>query len=425
MIRVVCGCGRVFKAEDRHSGKRTRCPVCGTGLTIGQTPTSSASEGDLDEMPSWWFPSDSQGLGDPGAAIPGSADPDSVRTAILPRQEPTLAVDPNSRVDEPGPRTSVAAGKGRPLGILMGTAVIAALLAAGGLWWIRTAFPGRGEPPEPGGTAGISRGVAGTSGAGQSSGGQRPRGDLTTVPAGRTGSNRPGSRLRLLVPAYFYPAGEGRKQWRRLIDAAAQVDLVAVVNPQSGPGVERNPDYASVIAEAAGRGVRLAGYVNLAFGDRAMAKIKGDIDAWVQFYPRINGFFLDQQPRDAAHAAFVAQVAAYARDKLRDALVIGDPGQPCDDSYLSRRADDVVCVFTRPDGFAAFELPANLKAFDAFQLAALPYQVADVETMRTLLKEAIIKRIGYIYVTDGKLPNPWAGLPSYWDDEVAFVARIQ
>ena len=60
MIRVVCGCGRVFKAEARHSGKRTRCPVCGTSLIIGQTPASSSSEGDLDEVPSWWYPSDPQ-----------------------------------------------------------------------------------------------------------------------------------------------------------------------------------------------------------------------------------------------------------------------------------------------------------------------------------------------------------------------------
>ena len=29
-------------------------------------------------------------------------------------------------------------------------------------------------------------------------------------------------RLRLLVPAYIYPTGEGRKQWGRLMDAAAR-----------------------------------------------------------------------------------------------------------------------------------------------------------------------------------------------------------
>ena len=45
--------------------------------------------------------------------------------------------------------------------------------------------------------------------------------------------------------------------------------------------------------------------------------------------------------------------------------------------------------------------------------------------MRSMLKEAIIKRIGYFYVTDGKPPNPWGRLPSYWEDEVDALARLQ
>ena len=39
-----------------------------------------------------------------------------------------------------------------------------------------------------------------------------------------------------------------------------------------------------------------------------------------------------------------------------------------------------------------------------------------------MLKEAIIKRIGYIYVTDGKLPKPWGRLPAYWEAEVDAVS---
>jgi hypothetical protein len=53
------------------------------------------------------------------------------------------------------------------------------------------------------------------------------------------------------------------------------------------------------------------------------------------------------------------------------------------------------------------------------------YQVADAQTMRSMLKEAIIKRIGFIYVTDGKRPNPWSRLPADWEDEVNTVTRLQ
>ena len=149
------------------------------------------------------------------------------------------------------------------------------------------------------------------------------------------------------------------------------------------------------------------------------------MDAWIRFYPQIAGFFLDQQPNDARHSVYVADISSYARNKLRDALVITNPGTPCDDSYLTRRASDLVCVFANFEGFASFELPANLKAYPPSRFAALAHQVADAESMRDMLKEAIIKRIGCVYVTDGKAPNPWSRLPTYWEAEVDTVARLQ
>lgn len=428
MIRVVCGCGRVFKSEDRHSGKRTRCPVCGTGLTIGQTPASSTSEGgDLDEVPSWWFPADSGDSGDPSAAIPDSADPDAIRTEILPALEQTLAID---RRDEGGvlgtttARPASTAPRGRRVAALAGGVAISALLATAALWSMRSPLAG-GNGVAGANSPTVVLDNARGSAAPDRTGETRAPGDRQAAGGAAAEPVPPPRRLRLLVPAYIYPAGDDRKQWRRLIDAAAKVDLVVVVNPRSGPGLERNPNYAAVIAEAAERKVQLIGYVDLEFGDRQVTKIKDDIDAWLRFYPLVNGFFLDRQPCDAAHAAFVSEVSSYAREKRPSALLVGDPGQLCDDSFLSRAGVDVACIFARPEGFAAFELPANLRTFQPSQFAALVYQVSDAQTMHAVLKEAIIKRIGYIYVTDGKSPNPWAALPSYWEDEVEFVAKVQ
>src|SRR6516164_660847 len=56
MISVSCTCGRRFKAEDQHAGKRTKCPVCGNLLVIGQAPAGSSGVNDNGEVPSWWFP---------------------------------------------------------------------------------------------------------------------------------------------------------------------------------------------------------------------------------------------------------------------------------------------------------------------------------------------------------------------------------
>jgi hypothetical protein len=189
--------------------------------------------------------------------------------------------------------------------------------------------------------------------------------------------------------------------------------------------VERKGDYAAVIAEATDRGVKLVGYINTRYAERPASEVKREVDAWVRWYPRIAGFFLDQQPDDPRHSGYIADITGYARSKLRGATVITNPGIPCDESYLTRGASDLACVFANFEGFDAFELPANLRIYDSSRYAALVYQVADVAAMRSMLREAIIKRIGYIYVTDGKNPNPWSGLPAYFEAEVDALTRLQ
>jgi hypothetical protein len=429
MIRVVCGCGRVFKAEFRHAGKRTRCPACGMCLIIGQTPSSGSGEGDVEEVPSWWYPSVPPGsIGTEPSFPVAYGDPESVRTAFLEPGPVPSATNPGGHQGGGGRGPAVPAGAGRSLWTLAGAVAVMAALALGVLCWIWWTIPISGETtanprPRPGT---VPPDLSG----GPSSG---------IIPDGRSrsplddrfrngGEGRPvrsPRRLRLLVPAYIYPAGDGRLQWRRLIDAAAKVDLVAIVNPGSGPGVERNSEYAALIAEAADRGVKLVGYISTQWAERPPSEVKGDVDAWVRFYPGIVGFFLDQQPADARPSGYMAEIAGYARGKLRDALVITDPGFPCDEIYLTRHASDLVCVFSNFEGFASFELPANLRRYDSSRFAALVYQVGDAETMSSMLKAAIIKRIGFVFITDGKPPNPWGRLPAYWEAEVEALARLQ
>jgi hypothetical protein len=98
MISVMCACGKRLKTEDRHAGKRTRCPNCGTdavfpnpepaavgaverevafveldGFPTEAPPVPHAKPAPLDELPSPRSP----------ASAPsrrGQATPDDVRT---------------------------------------------------------------------------------------------------------------------------------------------------------------------------------------------------------------------------------------------------------------------------------------------------------------------------------------------------------
>ena len=42
-IVVECGCGKRFKAQDAHAGKRTKCPTCGADLLIPKVAQATAA----------------------------------------------------------------------------------------------------------------------------------------------------------------------------------------------------------------------------------------------------------------------------------------------------------------------------------------------------------------------------------------------
>ena len=227
------------------------------------------------------------------------------------------------------------------------------------------------------------------------------------------------------MPAYIYPVGEGLKDWQRLFDAATKVEIVAIANPNSGPGDERNLDYAAIYTKASNQGITLVGYVSTDYCRRPQAEIKNDVDTWVHLYPQIRGFFFDQQPRDGRDAVRFAELRDYVKGKIRDPLVITNPGTLCDEEYLAQAVSNVTCVFVNFQGFEQFELPAPLKEYEPFRFAMIPYNVSDVETMRTIVKDAIIKRIGYVYISDAKPPNRWDKLPIYWEEEVDAVSHAR
>jgi len=60
----------------------------------------------------------------------------------------------------------------------------------------------------------------------------------------------------MAVPAYLYPG----PYWTQLDQAGSGVG-VAVMNPDSGPGASRDPNYAAAVQSAEAAGVTVVGYV--------------------------------------------------------------------------------------------------------------------------------------------------------------------
>jgi hypothetical protein len=231
--------------------------------------------------------------------------------------------------------------------------------------------------------------------------------------------------IQVLVPAYFYPGGPDLKSWQRLMDAASRIKLVAIANPGSGPGDQRIYDYQQIIQVANERGVRVIGYISTQYGKRPATDVEKDIDHWVEFYPQVAGFFLDQQSTSAKDVSYYLRARDYARTKVKNAFIITNPGVLCDEEYFAQSVSNVTCIFANFEGFDQLNLSMPLKQYSPSRFAALAYQIKDVKAMRQVISDALVKRIGFLYISDSsKGDNPWAQLPSYWEEEVNAVSRV-
>jgi serine/threonine protein kinase len=241
----------------------------------------------------------------------------------------------------------------------------------------------------------------------------RPAGEGTTGPA-----------LRLLVPAYFYPGGEGLRQWDRLIDSAGIAPVVAIANVDNGPGKAAEPNYIAVIDRARKAGVTVIGYVSTDYAKRPLAEAKADVARWARFYPPVQGVFLDQQASGAEHVDYYASLYQHARQELPGALVVTNPGMICAEEYLARPAADVACLAEVPRDFSAYRPPSWADRYPASRFAALIHGTDAPEKMKSQIRQIAEGNVGYGYVTNGKGANPWERLPPYWEAEAAAVRRL-
>lgn len=451
MISVSCTCGRRFKAEDQHAGKRTKCPVCGNMLVIGQSAGIGPSGvKDNGEVPSWWFPtSPSPKATTTVTPIPtrsgssSGSDTDDLPTMVIPSQpgfRPGIQV--GGRGGSPG---STQSGESGPTAsrlpvALLGGALAMAVVGLSAILWFQTRGNGVGPAPNPPAEAPGRPGKGEDRGANQLEATAETSGSAPEAKPANRGGAAPGTspkpnelsrlaggepvELHLIVPAYFYPSGLGMKAWQRLINASSKVSIVVVANPSSGPGDLQDQEYASVIDVASDKGVKVIGYVNTEYGKRSRTDARNEMDRWMHFYPSIAGFFFDQQSVDVHDVGYYLELRDYARSKIKgkQAFIVTNPGTTCDEQYFAKEVSDVTCLFASFKGFDEFNPPVLLKRYSPSRFAALPYHISNSKAMRQVLQEAVAKRIGYVYVNDTPNGgNPWGKLPDYWDDEIEAV----
>lgn len=212
----------------------------------------------------------------------------------------------------------------------------------------------------------------------------------------------------IMVPLYTYPG----ETWDTVIETKndhPDVPIAAIVNPASGPGGSRDSNYVSGIEELKDAGVIVLGYVSTAYMGRSLDAVKGDIDKWASWYD-VDGIFFDEQTNWSGGESYYIQAGDYAESKDLD-FTVGNPGANSIPSYLS--TVDVVLIYESPGLPNLNNYDDTWESYDNDQLGMIPFSVDSLPA--DWIKDAT-EFIGWLYVTNDNLPNPWDSLPSYFGD---------
>ena len=243
----------------------------------------------------------------------------------------------------------------------------------------------------------------------------------TTLPSASqfaTGPGFDGGRLRtyhspqtagVVIPLYVYPG----KVWTAVIRAKLAhpyVPMVIIANVKNGPGTTANSKYASSIEKAQIAGIDVLGYVYTKYGKRSATAIDADMARWEALYGT-DGIFLDQMAPKAASYYQAATTYAHAHSLW---FVMGNPGVDAS----GNSGPDVINFYERAGypRIAFLRKPAHVSYGSAkwsYIAGAVPFSSAKIKATK--------KYVAYLYATDGKEPECYCRLPSYFDSLVALL----
>jgi hypothetical protein len=215
----------------------------------------------------------------------------------------------------------------------------------------------------------------------------------------------------LLIPAYFDPASD-QVDWNAMISAASQVPLMAIMNPNNGPGSSASQAYSSNIDAINAAGGKVLGYVHTSYGSRALADAEADVDTFYSWY-NVKGIFLDEMANTStsANQSYYTQLASYIHSHHPGAVIVGNPGASFPEAMITNKwADVFVDAEDIQSNVHNMTQPSWVNNYPATSFAAMSLQTSgDASETAWLVNN---RHVGWTFTTTLPLdPNPYGSLP--------------
>lgn len=218
---------------------------------------------------------------------------------------------------------------------------------------------------------------------------------------------------KLAIPSYFYPG----PLWTQLDSGAPTVGL-AIINPNSGPGVASDPNYVTQTITSQNLGIIVIGYVFTNYGARAAATVKSDVDKYYTWY-NVDGIFFDEVSTNPADIPYYTDLYNYVKAKPGLHKVVLNPGTNTDQGYIN--IADIIIIFEDTfSNYITYSPSAWVFNYPATKFWHLVHTTTNQQDLPYAMTVSKARNAYWIYVTPDVLPNPWDTLPtgSFWTDQL-------
>ncbi len=216
------------------------------------------------------------------------------------------------------------------------------------------------------------------------------------------------------IPLYTYPGGT----WDTVIQAKnanPSVPIIAVINPNSGPGGSRDISYVQGIQNLRSAAVKVLGYVYTGYASRSISSVEADINAYKSWYA-IDGIFFDEMSNVPGNENYYSSLNQYVKS-IGMTLTMGNPGTSVPSSYMG--TEDILVIYEDLGLPTISYLSSIVQGYAKTNFGTVSYGVGSLDT--TWVSSAS-NDVGYMYITDDNLPNPYDSLPSYFSNLVAALS---
>jgi hypothetical protein len=220
----------------------------------------------------------------------------------------------------------------------------------------------------------------------------------------------------IIIPLYTYPGVD----WNAIIaskEANPGVAIVAIINPDNGPGLSRDPNYVAGVNELRAAGVIVLGYDHTSYAARPLSVVIADINSYKSWY-NVSGIFFDEMSNVPGNENYYSTLNNYSKSVGLN-FTVGNPGSSVPAGYQGTL--DVIVTYESQGVPNSTSLASMTSGLPKNDIAVIAY---GVDTFNASAVSDVLKYANYVYVTNNTVPNPYGAVMGYFSKLVTLVAGI-